>query len=120
MDRNLGHPTPTEDPRAGHRQDGNHGGHDAGGPLNRETDGENRGTGTGGSFGLLALIGLIISTVGPWHVGWGTCVVMFVGTAASTAAAISTRTERASVGPHGPAARRPPGPWVLDRPPRPG
>eukprot|EP00969_Alexandrium_andersonii_P130804 5784480-Alexandrium_andersonii.AAC.1 len=69
MDMNLGHPTPTEDPRARHGQDGNHSGHDAGGPLNRETDGENGRTGTGGSFGLLALIRLIISTVGLWHVG---------------------------------------------------
>eukprot|EP00969_Alexandrium_andersonii_P062153 2738882-Alexandrium_andersonii.AAC.1 len=62
MDMNLGYPAPTEDPRARQRQDGDHSGHSANSPPNRGTEEETGRAGAGGSFGLLALIGLIIST----------------------------------------------------------
>eukprot|EP00969_Alexandrium_andersonii_P198383 8761296-Alexandrium_andersonii.AAC.1 len=63
MDVNLGRPAPTEDPRARQRQDGDYSGHSANSPPNRGTEEETGKTGAAGSFGLLALMGLIISTV---------------------------------------------------------
>eukprot|EP00969_Alexandrium_andersonii_P021258 928302-Alexandrium_andersonii.AAC.1 len=59
-------------------------------------------------MGPLALIGLAIWAFGVWHGGWGTWVIAFMGAAISTASAVRAWIERASVGPPGPVARRPP------------